>query len=252
VSSRPTWESVTRESMATEPLLNVRGLTAGFGAGPVLFGIDLEVGVGELVALIGANGAGKSTLLGVLSGLVRATSGTVTFSGRELTNARPEAMVRAGIAHVPQGRRLFGTISVERNLLLGAYLRRDREVRSDLERVLAYFPDLADKLHREAATLSGGEQQMVAIGRGLMARPRLLMIDELSLGLAPKVVERLTEVAREINREGTSLLLVEQDVLVALEAADRGYVLENGRVALSGPTAQLRDDPGVRKAYLGV
>jgi branched-chain amino acid transport system ATP-binding protein len=235
-----------------EALLKVSGLTAGFGAGPVLFGIDLEIAEGELVALIGANGAGKSTLLGTLSGLVRATEGTVTFAGRDLTNARPEESVRAGIAHVPQGRRLFGTISVERNLLLGAYLRRDREVRSDLERVLGYFPALADKLGREAANLSGGEQQMVAIGRGLMARPRLLMIDELSLGLAPKVVERLIEVAREIHRAGTSLLLVEQDVLVALESADRGYVLENGRVVLSGAADRLRDDPGVRKAYLGI
>ena len=235
-----------------EPLLAVRGLTAGFGAGPVLFGVDLEVAEGELVALIGANGAGKSTLLGALSGLVRLTAGSVHLAGRDLTNARPEAMVRAGIAHVPQGRRLFGTISVERNLLLGAYLRRDREVRADLERVLGYFPALSDKLRREAANLSGGEQQMVAIGRGLMARPKLLMIDELSLGLAPKVVERLIEVVREINKDGTALLLVEQDVLVALEAADRGYVLENGKVALSGSAERLRDDPGVRKAYLGV
>ena len=236
----------------TEPLLTVRGLTAGFGAGPVLFGIDLDVNQGELIALIGANGAGKSTLLGVISGLVRATSGSVILAGRDLTNARPESIVRAGGVHVPQGRRLFGTITVERNLLLGAYLRRDREIRGDLEKVLGYFPALRDKLKRDAGTLSGGEQQMVAIGRGLMGRPKLLMIDELSLGLAPKVVERLIEVVREINRDGTSLMLVEQDVLVALEAADRGYVLENGRVALQGPAAQLRDDPGIRRAYLGV
>ena len=204
------------------------------------------------MALVAANGAGKSPLLGVLGGLVPATSGTITFAGKDLTNARPEAVVRAGIAHVPQGRRLFGTISVERNLLLGAFVRRDREVRADLDRVLGYFPALADKLGRDAANLSGGEQQMVAIGRGLMARPKLLMIDELSLGLAPKVVERLIEVAAEINKSGTALLLVEQDVLVALEAADRGYVLENGSVVLSGRSPQLRDDPGIRKAYLGV
>jgi len=235
-----------------EALLSVRGLTSGFGAGPVLFGVDLKIAEGELVALIGANGAGKSTLLGTLSGLVRATAGTVSFAGHDLTNARPEAVVRAGLAHVPQGRRLFGTISVERNLLLGAYLRRDSEVRSDLERVLGYFPALSDKLGRDAGNLSGGEQQMVAIGRGLMARPKLLMIDELSLGLSPKVVERLIEVAREINQAGTALLLVEQDVLVALESADRGYVLENGRVVLSGTAERLRTDPGVRKAYLGV
>jgi branched-chain amino acid transport system ATP-binding protein len=218
----------------------------------VLFGIDLDVAAGELVALVGANGAGKSTVLGTLSGLVRATAGTVTFAGRDMTNVRPEVTVKAGIAHVPQGRRLFGTLSVEKNLLLGAYLRRDRDVRSDLARVLGYFPALNDKLAREAGTLSGGEQQMVAIGRGLMAKPKLLMIDELSLGLAPKVVDRLVDVVQGINRDGTSLLLVEQDVLVALDIADRAYVLENGRVVLAGRAADLKDDPGVRKAYLGI
>jgi branched-chain amino acid transport system ATP-binding protein len=233
-------------------LLKVRGLTAGFDAGPVLFGIDLEISAGELIALVGANGAGKSTLLGVLSGLVRATSGTITLAKRDVTNARPEVLVQRGIAHVPQGRRLFGTMSVEKNLMLGAYLRRDREIRQDLVRVLDYFPALKDKLSREAGTLSGGEQQMVAIGRGMMARPKLLMVDELSLGLAPKVVERLIDVVQQINRDGTALLLVEQDVLVALDAANRAYVLENGRVVLSGAASDVRDDPGVRKAYLGL
>jgi len=235
-----------------ESLLKVRGLNAGFDAGPVLFGIELEVAAGELIALVGANGAGKSTLLGVLSGLVRATSGAVTLGGEDVTNARPEVLVRKGVAHVPQGRRLFGTMSVEKNLLLGAYLRRDKEVRDDLGRVLDHFPALKDKLTREAGTLSGGEQQMVAIGRGMMARPKLLMVDELSLGLAPKVVDRLIDVIRDINREGMALLLVEQDVLVALDAADRAYVLENGRVALSGAAAEVKDDPGVRRAYLGL
>jgi branched-chain amino acid transport system ATP-binding protein len=235
-----------------DPLLEVRDLTAGFGAGPVLFGIDLDVATGELVALVGANGAGKSTLLGVLSGLVRATSGTMVLSGETVTNARPEVLVRKGVAHVPQGRRLFGTMSVEKNLLLGAYLRRDREVADDIARVLDHFPALKDKLAREAGTLSGGEQQMVAIGRGLMARPNLLMVDELSLGLAPKVVDRLIDVIQQINRDGTALILVEQDVLVALDAAKRAYVLENGRVVLSGPAADVRDDPGVRRAYLGL
>jgi branched-chain amino acid transport system ATP-binding protein len=233
-------------------LLEVRGLTAGFDAGPVLFGVDLDFYAGELVALIGANGAGKSTLLGVLSGLLRATSGRVVFDGRDVTNARPERLVAARLVHVPQGRRLFASLNVERNLRLGAYLRRDREVDADLVRVLDYFPTLKDKRHRYAGTLSGGEQQMVAIGRGLMARPRLLMIDEPSLGLAPKMVDRVVEVAKAINRDGTSILLVEQDVLVALEAADRGYVLENGRVALSGPAADLERNPEVRRAYLGI
>ena len=241
-----------RSGSSPEPLLKVRGLNAGFDAGPVLFGIDLNIAAGELIALVGANGAGKSTLLGVLSGLVRATSGTVTLSGEDVTNARPEALVRKGVAHVPQGRRLFGTMSVEKNLLLGAFLRRDKDVRADLTRVLDHFPALKDKLAREAGTLSGGEQQMVAIGRGMMARPKLLMVDELSLGLAPKVVDRLIDVMRDINQEGMALLLVEQDVLVALDVANRAYVLENGRVALSGLAAEVKDDPGVRKAYLGL
>ena len=241
-----------RNGSNPEPLLKVRGLNAGFDAGPVLFGIDLDVAPGELIALVGANGAGKSTLLGVLSGLVGATSGTITLAGEDVTNARPEVLVRKGVAHVPQGRRLFGTMSVEKNLLLGAYLRRDKGVRNDLARVLEHFPALKDKLTREAGTLSGGEQQMVAIGRGMMARPKLLMVDELSLGLAPNIVDRLIDVVRDINREGMALLLVEQDVLVALDVANRAYVLENGRVALSGPAAEIKDDPGVRKAYLGL
>jgi branched-chain amino acid transport system ATP-binding protein len=218
----------------------------------VLFGVDLDVGRGELVALIGSNGAGKSTLLGVLSGLVPSTSGAVKLDGRDITNGHPDTIVAAGLAHVPQGRRLFGNLSVEKNLLLGAYLRRGAEVRQDLERVLVYFPALQDKLARTAATLSGGEQQMVAIGRGLMARPKLLMIDEPSLGLAPNVVERVVEVATEINRDGTAVLLVEQDVVIALEAAGRAYVLENGRITLSGSSEELERDPAVRKAYLGV
>ena len=238
--------------MPSEPLLRVTGLTAGFAAGPVLFGIDLDVNPGELIALVGANGAGKSTLLGVLSGLVRPTAGRITLDGEDVTRARPEVLVRKGMAHVPQGRRLFGTLSVEKNLLLGAYLRRGGDVRDDLARVLDHFPALKNKLSRDAGTLSGGEQQMVAIGRGLMARPKLLMVDELSLGLAPNVVDRLVDVIKQINREGTALLLVEQDVLVALDAADRAYVLENGRVALSGAAADIKDDRGVRRAYLGL
>jgi branched-chain amino acid transport system ATP-binding protein len=236
----------------TEPLLEVRGLTAGFDAGPVLFGVDLDVASGELVALVGANGAGKSTLLGVLSGLVASSGGSVRFGGRDITNARPEAIVATGLVHVPQGRRLFGGMTVEKNLLLGAHLRRDRDVRGDLERVLAHFPALADKLGREARTLSGGEQQMVAIGRGLMGRPRLLMIDEPSLGLAPNVVERVIEVAAEISGDGIGVLLVEQDVAMALDVAARAYVLESGRIALTGPADEVERDPAVRRAYLGL
>jgi branched-chain amino acid transport system ATP-binding protein len=233
-------------------LLQVENLSAGYGMTPVLFDVDLELSPGELVALIGANGAGKSTLLGALSGLVKISRGNVRFADRPVTGLRPEAIVANGLLHVPQGRRLFGSMTVERNLLLGAYRRHDRQVREDLQRILGYFPALGDKLDREAATLSGGEQQMVAIGRGLMGRPKLLMIDEPSLGLAPNVVDRVMEVVKAINQDGTAVLLVEQDVVLALEIADRGYVLENGRIVMSGPASDLRRDPAIRKAYLGV
>ncbi|HEX6548207.1 MAG TPA: ABC transporter ATP-binding protein [Candidatus Dormibacteraeota bacterium] len=240
--------------MSEAPLLSIRGLNAGYGAGPVLFDIELEVRGGELAALIGANGAGKSTLLGVVSGLVRASSGRVEFAGRDITGMAAERIVALGLVHVPQGRRLFSTLSVEKNLLLGAY-RRGRGgagPRAQVERVLEYFPALKNKLRQEAGTLSGGEQQMVAIGRGLMADPRLIMIDEPSLGLAPNIVERVVDVAREIHKAGTSVLLVEQDVVVALETAERAYVLENGRIALAGAAGDLINDERVRKAYLGV
>ena len=233
-------------------LLGVVKLRAGFGNTPVLFDVDLQLESGELVALIGANGAGKSTLLGALSGLVRIFGGQVRFNGREIGGLRPEMIVAAGLAHVPQGRRLFGPLTVRRNLLLGAYRRHDGQINEDLARVLQYFPALADKLERDAGSLSGGEQQMVAIGRGLMARPKLLMIDEPSLGLAPKVVDRVMEIVKVINQDGTAVLLVEQDVVLALEIADRGYVLENGRIVMRGSAESLRKDPAVRKAYLGV
>ena len=233
-------------------LLEVQKLSAGYGMTPVLFDVELELSPGELVALIGANGAGKSTLLGALSGLVRITGGRVRFADRPTTGLRPEAIVASGLIHVPQGRRLFGSMTVARNLLLGAYRRHDRQVQDDMQRILGYFPALRDKLDREAATLSGGEQQMVAIGRGLMGRPQLLMIDEPSLGLAPMVVDRVMEIVKAINQDGTAVLLVEQDVVLALEIADRGYVLENGRIVMSGQASDLRRDPAIRKAYLGV
>lgn len=233
-------------------LLRVEQLSSGFEAGPVLFEVDIAVVEGEMVAIIGSNGAGKSTLLGTLSGLVPITSGVISLAGKDVTTASPQRRLAAGMAHVPQGRRLFADLSVERNLLLGAYLRRDTDIRTDLARMVEYFPALADKMKRDAGTLSGGEQQMVAIGRGLMSRPRLLMVDEPSLGLAPNTVERLLQVLRDICQQGTSMLLVEQDVLLALEVADRGYVLENGRMALSGAAAALADNPQIRQAYLGV
>jgi branched-chain amino acid transport system ATP-binding protein len=233
-------------------LLEVRHLQAGYGMTPVLFDVDLDLKPGELVALIGANGAGKSTLLGALSGLVQLFGGSVRFGGATITGLRPERIVASGLVHVPQGRRLFGTMTVRRNLLLGAYRRHDGEVREDLGRILRYFPALGDKLDRDAGNLSGGEQQMVAIGRGLMARPKLLMIDEPSLGLAPNIVDRVMEIVKTINQDGTAVLLVEQDVVLALDIADRGYVLENGRIVMSGAAGDLRRDPAVRKAYLGV
>ena len=235
-----------------DALLQVEKLSAGYGMTPVLFGVDLEFSAGELVALIGANGAGKSTLLGALSGLVGITGGRVRFADRPITGLRPEMIVASGLIHVPQGRRLFGSMTVQRNLVLGAYRRHDRQVQDDLQRILGYFPALRDKLDREAGTLSGGEQQMVAIGRGLMGRPKLLMIDEPSLGLAPNIVDRVMEIVKAINEDGTAVLLVEQDVVLALEIADRGYVLENGRIVMSGPASDLRRDPAIRKAYLGV
>ena len=233
-------------------LLNVEHLSSGYEAGPVLFSVDVVIGEGEMVAVIGSNGAGKSTLLATLSGLVRATSGTINMAGLDITALPPRRRVASGIAHVPQGRRLFGDLSVQRNLLLGAYLRRDPGIRADLDRMVAYFPALANKMKRNAGTLSGGEQQMVAIARGLMSQPRLLMVDELSLGLAPNTAERLLAILRDISRQGTAMLLVELDVVLALEVADRGYVLENGRMVLSGAAAALAENPQVRQAYLGV
>src|ERR1700674_3372629 len=233
-------------------LLEVEKLTAGYGMTLVLFEVDLALAPVDLVALIGSNGAGKSTLLGALSGLVHVSSGSVRLAGRPLTGLRPERIVASGMVHVPQGRRLFSTMTVERNLVLGAYRRHDRKVREDLERILGYFPALRDKLDREAGTLSGGEQQMVAIGRGLMARPTLLMIDEPSLGLAPNIDDRVMEIVKVINKDGTAVLLVEQDVVLAPDIADRAYVLENARIVMHGRAGDLRRDPAVRKAYLGV
>src|ERR1035437_692174 len=243
---------VVAEPAPGAELLRVEQLSSGFEAGPVLFEVDIAVVEGEMVAIIGSNGAGKSTLLGTLSGLVPTTSGVISLAGEDVTTASPQRRLAAGMAHVPQGRRLFADLSVERNLLLGAYLRRDTDIRTDLARMVEYFPALADQMKRDAGTLSGGEQQMVAIGRGLMSRPRLLMVDEPSVGLAPNTVERLLQVLRDICQQGTSMLLVEQDVLLALEVADRGYVLENGRMALSGPPPALADNPQIRQAYLGV
>ena len=232
--------------------LRIEGLSAGYGDTQVLWDVSLEIGAGEAVALIGSNGAGKSTLLGAVSGLVRVWDGSIRFGDREIAGAAPERIVDAGVVQVPQGRRLFGGLTVEENLLMGAYLRRDREIAADLERILALLPRLRERLSYLAGRLSGGEQQQVAIARALMARPKVLLIDEMSLGLAPLLVDALLEILREVHATGVTILMVEQDVEAALEFAQRAYVLETGRITLAGSSAQLRDDPRVQKAYLGV
>ena len=234
-------------------LLEIEGLSSGYGGLQVLWDVSLEVQSGELVALLGANGAGKTTLLNTVSRLLTPWAGSIRFDGRDLTRARTDEIVAAGIVQVPQGRRLFAGLSVRDNLLQGAYLRRDRPgIAQDLERVFGLLPRLSERAAQPAGQLSGGEQQMCAIGRGLMARPRMLLIDELSLGLAPLVVDQLLGLLAEIRRAGTTVLLVEQDVQVALEHADRGYVLETGRIVQSGRASDILEDPRIRQAYLGL
>jgi branched-chain amino acid transport system ATP-binding protein len=237
-----------------EPLLEVAGLHAGYGDVKVLWGVDFAVAQGEIACLVGSNGAGKTTLLRALSGLVRPGAGSIRFGGAELAGASPERALAAGLAHVPEGRRLFGAMSVRDNLMMGAYLRRDgaAAVARDLERAYALFPILAERRAQDAATLSGGEQQMCAIARGLMGAPRLLLIDELSLGLAPAIVDQLCDALRALNREGLTLLVVEQDVATALDLARDCHVMDTGRITRSGRSEALRNDPAIREAYLGV
>ncbi|HEY5637100.1 MAG TPA: ABC transporter ATP-binding protein [Burkholderiales bacterium] len=237
----------------SEPLLTVSGLHTGYGDVQVLWGVDLEVPRGEIVALVGSNGAGKTTLMRALSGLLPVRQGAVQFDGRAFAGAQSDAFLAAGIAHVPEGRRLFSAMSVRDNLLMGAYLRHDgaAAIDADLERMFAMFPILRQRHRQDAGTLSGGEQQMCAIARGLMGRPRLLLIDELSLGLAPSIVDQLCDTLRALNAEGLSILVVEQDVATALELAHRACVMDTGRITRAGPSAALRDDPAIREAYLG-
>jgi branched-chain amino acid transport system ATP-binding protein len=237
-----------------EPLLRITSLAAGYGDVQVLWDVDLQVDPGKIVCLVGSNGAGKSTLLRTISGLIRPRHGQIRFSGEELAGGTPDRVLAAGIAHVPEGRRLFKGLTVRDNLLLGSYLRRDAraDIERDLEEIYTLFPILKERAGQDATTLSGGEQQMCAIGRGLMARPQLLMIDELSLGLAPRAVDRLADALREINRTGVTILLVEQDVLTAFELADHAYVVETGRISMNGATSALADDPRIRQAYLGL
>jgi branched-chain amino acid transport system ATP-binding protein len=234
-------------------LLKASGVSAGYGDVEVLHGVDIAVKAGEIVCLIGSNGAGKTTLLRTLSGMTKVSAGTIIFEGQNVLGLPAQEIVRRGIAHVPEGRRLFAGMTVRENLLMGSYMRGDGRaaIKKDLNFVLETFPKLAERLHQDASTLSGGEQQMCAIGRGIMAKPLLLMIDELSLGLSPKLVGELSKALIEINRAGQSILLVEQDVATALRLATGGFVLDTGRIVLAGPTAELAVNPTIRKAYLG-
>jgi len=233
-------------------VLAIENLVTHYGPVEALKGITLHVNQGEIVTLIGANGAGKSTTLRTISGLVRPTRGTITYEGHDLTALPPERIVALGIAHVPEGRRVFPLMTVLENLELGAYTRSDaRAIQEDLDRVFTLFPRLAERRTQLAGTMSGGEQQMLAIGRALMARPRLLLLDEPSMGLAPIIVESIFQVIEDINKQGTTILLVEQNANLALSVAHKGYVLETGRIALSGTAAALRENEAVRRAYLG-
>ena len=234
-----------------EALLEVEDVRTFYGNIEALKGIALKVNDGEVVTLIGANGAGKSTTLRSISGLTPPRAGTIRFRDREITVTPAQDIVRLGISHAPEGRRCFPRLTALDNLMLGAFLRRDDGIEDDLERVFKLFPRLAERRKQKAGTMSGGEQQMLAIGRALMARPKLLMLDEPSLGIAPLLVQRIYQTIGEINRSGVAILLVEQNANYALDAASRGYVLETGRVALANDSASLRDDPEVQRAYLG-
>ena len=233
-------------------MLEIRDMVCGYGGITALRGISLDVKAGQLVALIGANGAGKSTTLRAISGLVPPRAGSMMFDGKNITGARPPRVLAAGIAHCPEGRRVFPHMTVEENLDMGAYLRTDApDVSADRDRIYGEFPRLAERRKQAAGTLSGGEQQMLAIGRAMMSRPRLIMFDEPSLGLAPNIVERTFAIIRGIRDAGTTVLLVEQNAFAALEMCDHAYLLESGRIVLSGSGAELIENAHVRKAYLG-
>ena len=233
-------------------MLEISDMVCAYGGVAALKGISLQVKAGQLVALIGANGAGKSTTLRAISGLVPPSSGSLVFEGKDMTGAKPPRVLASGIAHCPEGRRVFPHMTVEENLNMGAYLRTDTaEMSADRDRIYQEFPRLADRKKQAAGTLSGGEQQMLAIGRALMSRPRLVMFDEPSLGLAPNIVERTFAIIRSIRDAGTTVLLVEQNAFAALEMCDYAYLLEGGRISLSGPGADMIKNEHVRKAYLG-
>jgi branched-chain amino acid transport system ATP-binding protein len=234
-------------------MLRVSGLETFYGDLQALHGVALEVHQGEIVSVIGSNGAGKTTTLMTISGILRPRGGEIEFDGRRIDRLKPAEIVEAGLGHVPEGRQLFPSMTVEENLTMGACTRRARAARAaTLERVYHLFPRLRERRHQVARTLSGGEQQMVAIGRGLMSSPRLLMLDEPSLGLSPMLVTAIFQIIQEINRGGATILLVEQNVFRALKLSHRGYILENGQIVAAGPSQQLLRDPQVRTAYLGL
>ena len=240
-------------SDARTPLLQVQGLRAGYGDLQILQGFDLEVMSGEIVAAVGPNGVGKTTLMNTISGLVKPREGRILFEGRDIAGMRPHLIVETGLVMVPEGRHLFTAMTVEENLLLGAYQPGSRKaMRQTLEEVYELFPRLRERRHQEAGSLSGGEQQMCAIGRALMSKPRLLMLDEPSLGLAPIVVKQVFKLVEELASRGLTLLLVEQKVTEALQLSRRGYVVDRGRVVMTGPAADLLADPQLQEAYLGV
>jgi branched-chain amino acid transport system ATP-binding protein len=233
-------------------ILSVDNINVHYGAIQALRGVSFHLNEGEIVTLIGANGAGKSTSLNTISGLLRPTSGTVTYEDKEISNTPPPEIVRRGLIQVPEGRKIFGTMSVWENLEMGAYLNSDEKEKDSLiEMVYTRFPRLKERHNQQGGTLSGGEQQMLAIGRGLMAKPKVLLLDEPSMGLSPIMVEQIFDTIREINQSGTSILLVEQNALMALSIADRGYVLDTGKVVLEGPANDLLHNPVVINAYLG-
>jgi branched-chain amino acid transport system ATP-binding protein len=243
------------ETRTGDPVLEVRDLVVDYGRIRALHGVSLQVRSGELVTLLGANGAGKSTTMRALSGLRPVTSGTVLFEGRDITTMAAHVRVREGIIQVPEGRRVFPGMTVQENLDMGCYGRKfgsKVEYREQLDRVLTLFPRLAERRGQAGGTMSGGEQQMLAIGRALMARPRLLLLDEPSMGLAPKVIQQIFSIIAQIHADGTTVLLVEQNAQQALSRSDRGYVLETGTVTTSGPARELLGDPRIRAAYLGV
>jgi branched-chain amino acid transport system ATP-binding protein len=245
--------AITPDGAAAEPFLEVEEIEVFYGGIQALKGVSLKVGKGEIVTLIGANGAGKSTTVRTVAGLLRPARGKVMFEGDDLTAMSAEAIVRRGVALVPEGRRIFARMSVHENLQMGAYVRRDKAgVTESMERVFSLFPRLRERSTQTGGTLSGGEQQMLAIGRALMAQPRLLLLDEPSLGLAPVLVDAIFDILVEIKKHGTTILLIEQNALMALRLADRGYVLETGLVVHQGPSAELLDSEEVQRAYLGI